>query len=142
MNEIEFIKKYNKIIKYKNISKNEKNISTILLSFIIKKNSKILQIGNIDKNSENMIKNTIENPNFYVKMNDLSFSYNKLQIKKGFIFDTLIISYFKKTYEFCMNYTGIFKQIEYIIYNFNVIPNNVILFTIIFNTVKYFIFTN
>jgi hypothetical protein len=119
MNEIEFIKKYNKIIKYKNIGKNEKNISTILLSFIIKKNSKILQIGNIDKNNENMIKNTIENPTYYVKMNDLNFNYNKLQIKKGFVFDTLIISYFKKTYEFCMSFSGIFKQIEYVFFNYN-----------------------
>lgn len=104
---------------YKYLNNNEENLYNFFFNFIINKNSKILQIGDIDKNVENMISKLIQNNNFYIKMNNLNFNYNKLLNKNNFFFDLLIISYYKKTYEFCINFSGIFKQTKYIFFYYN-----------------------
>lgn len=120
MNYENYIQKYMHLNNNKIINKNEKNISKFLLSFIIHKDSKVFQIGNIDNNAEKMILNTIENPKYYAKVNDiLDFNFDDFQNNKKFIFDTLIISSFQKTYEFCINYPTLFKQIDSIFFYYN-----------------------
>ena len=120
MNYENYIQKYMNLNDNKIINNNEKNISKFLLSFIIHKESKIFQIGDIDKNSEKMILNTIETPKHYHKVNkSLDFDFNKFQHNKDIIFDTLIISLFHKTYEFCINYSSLFKQINTIFFYYN-----------------------
>ncbi len=115
-----YIQKYMNLNDNKIINKNEKNISKFLLSFIIHKESKIFQIGNIDSNAEKMILNTIETPKHYHKVNNLlDFDFNKFQYNKDIIFDTLIISSFHKTYEFCITYSSLFKQINTIFFFYN-----------------------
>jgi hypothetical protein len=120
MNYENYIQKYMNLNDNKIINNNEKNISKFLLSFIIHKESKIFQIGDIDKNAEKMILNTIETPKHYHKVNKiLDFDFNKFQHNKDIIFDTLIISLFHKTYEFCINYSSLFKQINTIFFYYN-----------------------
>lgn len=118
MNPETYIKKYKELKNSRIINKYENNISVFLLSFILNKDSKILQIGNIDKISEKIIKDNINN-NYYVKMNDINFNFNKLQNKLGFHFNTIIFAFYKKTYEFCINYSAVFKQIDYLFFYYN-----------------------
>lgn len=101
----------------KYIKNNETNISKFLLSFIINKNSKILQIGNIDSSTEKFIKKNFEN-NYY-KVNDVNFNFNKFQKKNNIIFNTIIFAHYRKTFDFCIQFSAVFKQIDYLFFYFN-----------------------
>jgi hypothetical protein len=117
INKDKFIEKY-KHLNIHNQGINKKNISIFLLSFIINKESKILQIGDIDKESENYILSKIDDKNNYVKKEN-NFNFNKYQNKYKIIFNTLIIGYFKKTYDFCIQFSGVYKQITYLYFYYN-----------------------
>lgn len=118
INKNKFIEKYKKLnIHNEGIKKN--NISIFLLSFIINKESKILQIGDIDKESENYILSKIDDKNNYVKKENNHFNFNKYQNKYNIIFNTLIIGFFKKTYDFCIQFSGVYKQITYLYFYYN-----------------------
>jgi len=118
INKNKFIEKYKKLnIHNEGIKKN--NISIFLLSFIINKESKILQIGDIDKESENYILSKVNDKNNYVKKENNHFNFNKCQKNYKIRFNTLIIGYFKKTYDFCIQFSGVYKQITYLYFYYN-----------------------
>jgi len=116
MRDKNFINKYNNLI-FNNHSND--NIECFLLNFIINKNSKILQIGNIDKDSQKFIKKKIIDQNNYHIMNDVNFNFNKYQRNNKIIFDTLIFAFYRKTYDFCIQFSAVFKQIDYLFFSYN-----------------------
>lgn len=119
MSHKDFIKENFKLTKCSILNENEKNISKFLLSLIINKKSKIIQIGDIDNESEKFISQVIENPIYYEKMKTNDFNFNKFQKKKKFTFNTLIIGLIPKTYEFCITYSCLFRQMEYVYIHYN-----------------------
>lgn len=119
MNHEKFIKKNIKLNKCSLIKENEKNVSRFLLGFIINKKSKVLQIGNLDDESEKFISNIVKEPKHYIKMDNNNFNLNKFQKKKNIIFDTLVIGLIPKTYEFCITYSCLFRQIDYLFIHYN-----------------------
>src|SRR6056300_1633954 len=112
-----YIKYYKSLNKNKNI--NIENTNILLLSFIINKNSKIIQIGNIDKESEKFINNVVNNPNNYIKMNDLNLNFNKFQNNKKIIFNTLLISIMKDADKFCDQFSVIYRQMQYVYFYYD-----------------------
>ena len=119
MDNNDFIKKYMSLNNNKIIKKDEKNISKFLISFILNKNSKILQIGHIDKDCEKLIRNKIKDKNNYHIMTDVNFNFNKYQKNNKIIFDTIIFAFYRKTYDFCIQFSAVFKQIDYLFFYYN-----------------------
>ncbi len=119
MNHETFIRNNMKLNKCSFIKDKEKNGSKFLLGFIVQKNSKVLQIGSLDPESEKLISKIVENDKYYVKMDNNGFNFNKFQKKYDFVFDTLIIGIIRKSYEFCITYSCLFRQIEYLYIHYN-----------------------
>lgn len=119
MDNNDFIKKYMSLNNNKIIKKDEKNISKFLISFILNKNSKILQIGHIDKDFEKLIRNKIIDKNNYHIMTDVNFNFNKYQKNNKIIFNTIIFAFYRKTYDFCIKFSAVFKQIDYLFFYYN-----------------------